>query len=145
MTRAEIALRKIALMCRVLNSQIKEKKMEMFDLKKLATAPLSFTYPITASVSILTTVTGDSRQYASVAVIYGSMSLWSGTMTQMAPKITIPYDIVAGEITIKEGGSFTLTIPTTMQNGSVAANLTIMSTTQTVPFTAVVASWPVSS
>jgi len=119
--------------------------MEMFDLKNLAAAPLSFTYPITASVSILTTVTGDSRQYATVAVVYGSMSLWSGTMTQLAPEITIPFDIVAGEITIKEGGAFKLTVPTTMQNGSVAANLTIMSATQTVPFTATVANWPLSS
>ncbi len=119
--------------------------MKMFDLKNLAAGPLVFTFPITASVSIVTTVTGDSRQYASVAVVYGSMSLWSGTMTQLAPTITIPYDIVAGEITIKEGGLFTLTIPTSMQNGSVAANLMIKSATQEVPFTATVASWPLSS
>ena len=117
----------------------------MFNLETLVTGPLIVTYPITASVSIVTTVTGDARQYANVAIVYGSLTTWSGTMTQLAPTITIPYDIVAGEITIKKEGSFTLTVPTSIQNGSVVASLTIESGTQTVPFTATVAIWPLSS
>lgn len=111
----------------------------------LASAPLKFSYPITPEVSIDTTVTGDSRQYATVSIVYGSLSLWSGTMTQLAPKIEIPYDIVAGSITIDQGGTFTLTVPTTLQNGSVAASLVITTATSKVPFNAIVASWPLSS
>ncbi|PCF95377.1 hypothetical protein [Vreelandella nigrificans] len=111
----------------------------------MASAPLKFSYPITPEVSIDTTVTGDSRQYATVSIVYGSMQIWSGTMTQTAPKLTIPFNIVAGSITIEEGGTFMLTIPTPLQNGSVVASLTIKSSTSTVPFNAFVATWPLSS
>lgn len=111
----------------------------------MASAPLKFSYPITPEVYIDTTVTGDSRQNASVSIVYGSMTLWSGTMTQFAPEITTPFEIKAGSITIEEGGTFTLTIPTSLQNGSVAANLMIKSSTSTVPFNAFVATWPLSS
>ena len=111
----------------------------------MASAPLKFSYPITPEVSIDTTVSGDSRQNATVSIIYGSMTLWSGTMTQFAPEITTPFEIKAGSITIEEGGTFTLTIPTSMQNGAVAANLKIKTATSTVPFNALVASWPLSS
>lgn len=111
----------------------------------MTSAPLKFSYSITPEVSIDTTVTGESRQNASVSIVYGSMTLWSGTMTQFAPEITTPFEIKAGSITIEEGGTFTLTIPTSMQNGSVAASLMIKTATSTVPFNAFVASWPLSS
>lgn len=118
---------------------------DIFTAERLNSSPLKFSYSITSEVSIDTTVSGDSRQNASVSIVYGSMTLWSGTMTQFDPEIKTPFEIKAGSITIEEGGTFTLTIPTSLQNGSVAANLMIKSSTSTVPFNALVASWPLSS
>jgi hypothetical protein len=115
------------------------------NVKSLAAAPLTFTYVLTPEVSIVTTVSGDARQYANVSIFYGSLQLWSGAMTQLSPKIEIPYDIVAGSTTIKKGGGFTLTVPTAQQNGSVVADLVIVTPTSTVPFHATVASWPLTS
>jgi hypothetical protein len=120
--------------------------MSAINAKTLLTGPLNFSYPITALVSINTSVTGDSRQYASVSIVYGSLTLWSQTLTQLGHTATIPFEILAGDITIEKGGTFVLAIPTSLQNGSVTANLMIKSGPQpAVPFKGPVASWPLSS
>lgn len=111
----------------------------------LAGGPLKFSYPITPLISVDTTVSGEARNVVNVAIVYGTLTLWSGTMLQTAPDITIPYDIVAGEITIEKGGSFHMTPPTQSQMGSVSCNLTIKSQSGTTPFTATIANWPLSS
>lgn len=110
-----------------------------------AAGPLTFDYPLDAATSIRTTVHGDARQYATVSIIYGALNLWSQTLTQLAHIATIPDDIVAGEITVEAGGKFTLTVPTSLRNGSVAADLKIKTATQEFPFKATVASWPLNS
>jgi precorrin-4 methylase len=120
--------------------------MTKFSLEQqLKGSPLQFTYPISAMTSITTTVSGDARQYAVVSIVSGSLTLWSQTLTQLADKAKIPYDIVAGDLTVDAGGTLALTIPTTLQNGSVVVGLMIKTSTQTAPFNATVASWPLSS
>ncbi|MGC1498130.1 MAG: hypothetical protein WA790_20155 [Sulfitobacter sp.] len=111
----------------------------------LTSGPLKFSYPITPLVSLDTVVSGEARNVANVSVVYGSLTLWSGTMMQLAETITIPFDLVAGEITIEKGGTFTMSPPTATQEGSVIASLVIKSSTSTVPFTARIAHWPLDS
>lgn len=115
---------------------------------KLATAgPLVITFILSSTVSITTTVTGDSRQYATVAIAFGSVTLWSSTLTQFDYTATIPNDLIAGPFTIKKGSSFVLQIPTTLQYGSIDATLTVASPLNPdgTPFAATIASWPLMS
>lgn len=120
---------------------------ESFSATAAASAPVVITYVLSSTVSIVTTVTGDARQYASVGILNGSLMLWSATMTQLEPTATIPYDIIAGTLIIKKGGTFTLQIPTTLQPGSMTANLTVatLNNPQGTPFTGVVAMWALTS
>lgn len=120
---------------------------EIFSAERAVSGPLVFTFVLSSTVSITTAVTGDARQNATVAILNGSVTLWSATLTQFEPTATIPFDLIAGTLTIKKGGTFVLQIPTTLQNGTVIANLTIatLNNPQGTPFTATVASWPLVS
>lgn len=113
--------------------------------KSALSAPLGFNYPLTPTVSIGTYVSGDARNVAVVSIIYGSLTLWSATLMQTSPDAVIPYDVIAGDVTIKQGGNFHLTVPTSAQMGNVFAKLTIITPTGTVPFQGMVATWPLSS
>lgn len=120
---------------------------ETFSAELAASGPLVITFALSSTVSITTTVTGDARQNATVAIVNGAVTLWSATMTQFEPTATIPFDLIAGTLTIRKGGTFVLQIPTTAQNGTVIANLTVatLNNPQGTPFTATVASWPLVS
>ena len=120
---------------------------EIFSAELAAASPLVISFVLSSQLSIVTTVTGDARQNATVALVNGSVTLWSTTLTQFTPTAEIPYDIVGGPLTIKKGGGFTLTIPTAGQAGSVVASLTVVTPTapQGIPFNATVATWTLSS
>lgn len=112
-----------------------------------AGAPLVINYILSSQVSITTTVTGDARQYATVAILNGSLTAWSTSLTQLSPTAELPYDIAAGQMTIKAGATFTLTIPTTLLPGSVFGQMTIVTPTNPKgqPVGITVASWPLTS
>jgi hypothetical protein len=113
---------------------------------QLGAGPLSFTYWITPMVSVITNVFGDARNNASVTIYNGSVPVWSGAMTQGAPSVVIPYDLMLGTITINKGTGFFLTIPTQMQNGNVVMSGQVTTPPNPPqPFTAQIASWPLSS
>jgi hypothetical protein len=114
-----------------------------FSVEAAAAAPLHFIYQMTPLVAIATTVSGDARQYAAVSIMCGSLNLWTCMLTQVAPVSKLPYDIVWGPLTIKAGGTFTLSIPTPVVSGTVLANLTIVSPTYPngATFNATVAIW----
>jgi hypothetical protein len=116
-----------------------------FSVKAALAGPLQFTYPLTPTVSIVTTVTGDARNNASVQIMNGSLPLWAGTMMQTFPQIKTPFDLILGTITIAAGCTFNLTIPTLSQNGSVTMQATITSGGVTTPFGAIIANWPLTS
>lgn len=120
---------------------------ESFSAELAAASPLVINFVLSPQLIIATTVTGDARQNATVSLVNGSVTLWSTTLTQFTPTAEIPYDIVGGSLTIKKGGSFTLTIPTAGQAGSVVASLTVVTPTvpNGTPFNATVATWTLSS
>lgn len=120
---------------------------ETLTVTAAASAPLVINYILSSQVSIVTTVTGDARQYATVAIVNGSLTAWSASLTQLNNSQQLPYDIVAGQMTIKKGATFTLTIPTTSQAGSVFGQLTIVTPQNPdgQQYGIQVASWPLSS
>ncbi len=112
-----------------------------------AAAPLVLTFILSSQVSIVTTVTGDARQYANVAIQNGSITAWSASLTQLNNSQQLPYDIVAGQMTIKKGATFTLTVPTSSQQGFVFSQMTIVTPENPdgQQYGIQVASWPLSS
>ncbi len=121
--------------------------VEHFDLKTQAAAPLTFSFPITPTCSFNTTVTGDARATALVTIMNGSIAVWGATLMQLSPTATLTYDLKVGVDTVKAGTTFTLTIPTTSQMGSLVATTTIASPTnpQGIQFQAAIANWPLVS
>ena len=113
--------------------------------QQVAAAPLVINYMMTSQVSIQTTVLGDARNIATVAIIYGSLTMWSTTLTQIAPNATTPYALVMGSVTVDAGAGFQLTIPTSVQNGNVMFDGTIVQgSNPPTPYAAQVSSWPLS-
>jgi hypothetical protein len=112
-----------------------------------AAAPLVLTFVLSSQVSIVTTVTGDARQYANVAIMNGSLTAWSASLTQLNNSQQLSYDINAGLMTIKKGATFTLTVPTAQQQGFVFAQMTIVTPENPngQPYGIQVATWPLSS
>jgi hypothetical protein len=116
-----------------------------FSLERLAAAPLVINYILTSEVTIQTTVIGDARNIASVAIIDGSVTVWSTTLTQASPNAETPYALQLGSIKIDAGAGLHLTIPTSIQNGNVVLEATIeQASNPPQPFAAQVASWPLT-
>jgi hypothetical protein len=113
----------------------------------VAAAPLVITYVLSSQVSIVTTVTGDARQYANVAIQNGSLVAWSASLTQLNNAQQLPYDITAGQMTIKQGATFTMTVPTAQQAGFVFDQMTIVTPLNPSgqQYGIQVASWPLAS
>ena len=115
-----------------------------FSAEAAAAAPMVISYILTSEVTIQTTVIGDARNIASVAILDGSVTVWTTTLTQAAPDSETPYALVLGSIKIDAGAGFHLTIPTSIQNGSVMMDATIEQQGTKTPFGSQVASWPLS-
>jgi hypothetical protein len=81
---------------------------------------------------------------ASVAILDGSLTVWTATLTQPAPDAETTYDLILGSIKIDSGAGFHMTIPTAIQNGSVMFEATIEQQGTKTPISAQVASWPLS-
>jgi len=119
----------------------------VFSASAAASAPMVISFILTSTVAIVTTVTGDARQYATVSIINGSVTMWSCTMTHLNPTAVISHDLVAGSIMIRTGGSFNLNIPAATYPGSVVANMMIV--TESTPggqaFGGPIATWPLAT
>ncbi|MBS1912332.1 MAG: hypothetical protein JST22_10130 [Bacteroidetes bacterium] len=108
--------------------------------------PLSFTFPLSPSVTVVTTVFGSARNQASVAINSGSMTVWVGSMNQVATVATVNMDLFLGSLNIKKGATFTLTIPTSSQVGNVVMQAELQSPPNPwFPFSGIVAMWPLTS
>ncbi|OIN45261.1 hypothetical protein BLL37_31165 [Pseudomonas azotoformans] len=123
------------------------QKLDEFSVAAFAAANLKITYVLTSTISIVTEVSGDARQNATVTIMNGSQQVWNATMTQAEPTATIGSNLIIGSVTIKAGGTFTLQIPTVTQPGSMTAALTLITPNNPggIPFNAQVAQWPLSS
>jgi hypothetical protein len=111
-----------------------------------ASGPLQITFPISSYLTVVTSVFGDARQFATVSIQNGSVTMWSAQLSQALPNQATPYPISVGGLTIEKGAGFYLTIPTTMQQGSVVLSAMISSgSTPPTQFTAQVAQWSLTS
>ena len=86
-----------------------------FSAEAAAAAPMVISYILTSEVTIQTTVIGDARNIASVAILDGSVTVWTTTLTQAAPDSETPYALVLCRFKIDAGAGFHLTIPTSLQ------------------------------
>lgn len=115
-------------------------------IESLATGPLVITHQVSGLSLVQTSVSGDARNVAVVAILSGTKIVWSETLTQDLPDFTIPFDVDGGDVCYQQPTSLSLTVPTENQIGSV-----LMSTTFTrpyqkpQPFSAYVATWPLDS
>jgi hypothetical protein len=117
-----------------------------FDVYLLGTGPLQFTIWLTPSVSVVTNVFGQARNEVLVSIVYGTVTIWNGTMTQAVPKLVIDHELIYGSLQISSGTTFTLTIPTQMQMGGVFLQIEILSPPNPwQKFSALIATWPLSS
>lgn len=114
-------------------------------MSDLASNPLVFDYIVTPQVTIRTSVTGDARNIATVNILNATVSVWAASMTQAAPKATTP-KLVMGDFTIEEGAQFTLTVPSTLQDGNMFFNGKVQSgPNDPTDLQVIVAHWPLSS
>ena len=113
----------------------------------LGASPLHFEFPLSGSVVVTTDVFGDQRNNAVVSIKNGSLTVWAATLTQVSAVGTVPSELILGSINIQAGTTFTLTIPTSMQNGNILMSGAIQSppSPKWVPITAQVSSWPLNS
>lgn len=89
----------------------------------------TFNFNLNAQVQLQTVVSsqgGGSNNVATVNVIAGTTTVWSGVMIQMTPHLVMP-QVQAGDTIIAAGSSYTLTVPTSLTNGNVVSNITYTS------------------
>jgi len=102
----------------------------------------SLVYQLTPTLTVVTKPLGTAKNSASVTFYNGSLLLYTVTVTQTAPVIVCPYNLVLGTLQIEQGMQLTLQIPSSLQPGSIFlqatfSDLNIPSTT----FSATVATW----
>jgi hypothetical protein len=115
-------------------------------LADVVMGPLSFTFPLTPEVSIVTNVFGDARNAAGVQIMGGSIVLWSASLTQGSPMAAVDQTIKFGTTTIEAGARFALTVPTQFQLGNVRFSGRVASgANPPIDLNVQVASWPLTS
>jgi hypothetical protein len=123
-----------------------EASEAMLTVESLAGAPYQTSYWLTTDCEIQTTVTGDARNVATVAIKYGTLIMWSTTLTQTDPTHATSDDLIIGSTTLKAGLSFTLTIPTSQQSGNILAQGSLSHAGQKpLQFSLYVATWQLAS
>ena len=106
---------------------------------------LSFTYQITATTSLVTVVSGNSRSNAMVEIMGGGVMLWSALLTPVVPQAVLSQDISFQGTVIQAGASFTLVVPSPVQLGQVDFRGMVGSGgNHASPIDAAIASWPIS-
>ena len=118
---------------------------ELPEADRLAASPIVITYPLTTELSIQTTVVGDARNVATVAILAGSITAWSGNMTQVFPEVKTTYKVTVGNVSVEAGADFHLTVPTASQAGQVMLQCTLDAQGTSQPFAGQVATWPLTS
>lgn len=103
---------------------------------------LNFSYPLSAGIFVNTYVFGDSRDEATVTIVYNESTVWTVTLTQKNVVAMTP-ELVLGSMTIKQGMSFEFNIPLPESYGNVLMAGGIVSPPNPVQvIEALVASWP---
>jgi hypothetical protein len=102
--------------------------------------PLSFTFPLTPDLSLVTTVYGKALSIADVTVVTGSVVLDDVTLDPQSPVGQFLFPIEVPGVSIDQG-QLTLTAPSSINPGSVFVQATLTANGQAVPFSAQIASW----
>jgi hypothetical protein len=102
--------------------------------------PLSFTFPLTPDLSLVTTVYGNALSDATVTVVTGSVPLDVVTLDPESPVGSFLFPIEVDGVTIDQG-QLVLTAPSGPSPGSVLIQATVTANGQEIPLSAQIASW----
>ncbi|WP_299587810.1 hypothetical protein [Mucilaginibacter sp.] len=108
--------------------------------------PIVKSYTLGNEGKIVTTVTGDDRDVASIAIFKVNTQVYTTTLNALQLDATTKHDLIIGSLTILKGATLSLTVPSNFQPGSVFLNCMLKSgDNDPAPFSAMVAQWPLSS
>ncbi|MDX6667698.1 MAG: hypothetical protein QOK04_1078 [Solirubrobacteraceae bacterium] len=120
-------------------------EVQEVSLESLGAAPLTIDYWLVPLIDFRTTVTGANRDNATVQIFYVNTPLWTGTLTNLQPNLTLP-KLRAGSFTITDGGlALVVPGPTTMGSVSLTCTLTQDGQPPVKVDSLPVASWPLKS
>ena len=113
-------------------------------LESMAAAPIVQDYYLVPSIDFRCTITGTNRDTVTVQIFYVNTPMWSGTLTQIQSHLDFP-TLQLGAFKISDGG-LDLTVPTNTTPGNVMLSCTVTQRGQSpIPFSAPIASWPLTS
>ncbi len=112
----------------------------------VAIAVLRDRHLLTASVAIEVDVVQQTGgdQAILLSLFKGAQRIWSTPVTN-AGAVTLTQDVAMGEIVVRNGARFTITLPSALSQGQlIAEDLTIVTGTTIVDASGVLSSWPVA-
>lgn len=99
-------------------------------------------YNLTPELRTRTRIIGDAKNGAQVDIYVGTVLVASVVMTQASPVAVITHEVILGSARLASGASFTLTIPTPLQQGQVVLQASFQSQGgQLTPFAGAIATW----
>jgi len=120
--------------------------MNLFESVISGTGPLKIQQFLSPVISMITNVFGEARDAVRVDIYFGSIMIYSLPLLQSSPNATLGNDLIGGNNKIDKGGSFTLTIPTEMEFGSVFCSVTYSSPTiSSQKFSGFISHWTLTS
>lgn len=113
----------------------------------------TYNWNLNSSVQIQTVVASQgssTNNVATVSIISAGQPLWSATMIQTSNVAVVQSNLVIGTgasaTTINAGTSFTLTVPTPLLSGNMAADITYTTGTQPeTNYSGLIATWTLTS
>jgi hypothetical protein len=113
----------------------------------------TFNWNLNASVVIQTVVSsqgGSTNNVGTVNIISAGQTLWTTTLIQTANVGVVQKDLIIGSgkeaTTIYAGTNFTLTVPTALMNGNMAAVITFSSGSgPKTDYSGLIATWTLTS
>ncbi|KQY26147.1 hypothetical protein ASD21_19970 [Caulobacter sp. Root1455] len=113
----------------------------------------TYNWNLNANVNIQTVVSsqgGSTNNVATVNIISAGQTLWSTTLIQTSNVGVVSGDLVIGTgasaTTIFAGTNFTLTVPTSLLNGNMAANITYSAPNEPKHnYSGLIATWTLTS
>lgn len=102
----------------------------------------SMVFPLTPILRVVTLPKGAALNCASVSIYSGPVLMYTVTLTQSAPFVTVDSALVLGEVKIAGGMQLTLRIPSNDEPGSVQLNAVFSSTDiPPTPINTMIATW----
>ena len=107
---------------------------------------LTIYFPLSENLTIITSVFGDSRQYAAVAINYGAITVWTAQLSAARSSVSTPGPIDVRGLIIAAGARVSLIVPTAAQERSVTFAAQMSAPHQSPrQYDKVIANWPLTS